>query len=386
MMPENGVKPDPGVWLPLLEDYRLTSLPHDTILQGTLRSDLAADSPEVGAALAEGPHPAYLESDGDRTELVLVYQSREEARRLPIVHVALFFATVITTLGSGALMLGVDPFRTRVLEIGAIQLPYPSAVDASALALGVTFALPFLGVLLSHEMGHYWAARYHRVRVSLPYFIPFPPYYSVIGSLGAFIRLRGPTVRRSVLFDIGAAGPLASFFLSLPLLIVGLRWSTVFPGQASVTSPFLIEFVGQPVWLGNGVATHLLAAWFGPAQVGETLILLHPVALAGWIGLFVTALNLLPLGQLDGGHVLYALDPRGHVRWARLFLLSLIPLGILWWGWWAWAVLVLVVHRGRVAHPRVVQQEASLGIPRTLLGWLLIATFFLTFVPVPIHL
>jgi membrane-associated protease RseP (regulator of RpoE activity) len=239
---------------------------------------------------------------------------------------------------------------------------------------------------MAHEMGHYVAARVHRVRASLPYFIPFPPYFSVIGTVGAFIRLRGPIVQRTVLFDIGSAGPFASFVLSLPLLVLGLALSVVVPGETDLGSPFVIYFLEQPVWLGNGVLTHALASLFGPGAVGEAPILLHPLALVGWLGLFVTTLNLLPLGQLDGGHVLYALDPRRHVRAARLFLVALVPLGLLWWGWWAWAGIVLFLHRGRVAHPRVVQDRAEIGTVRRVLGWILIAMFLATFVPVPIRL
>jgi membrane-associated protease RseP (regulator of RpoE activity) len=132
--------------------------------------------------------------------------------------------------------------------------------------------------------------------------------------------------------------------------------------------------------------THVLATFFGPGPVGETLIRLHPLALVGWLGLFVTALNLLPLGQLDGGHVLYALAPERHRPAARAFLVFLIPLGAIWWGWWAWGLLVLLVNRGRVEHPTVIQRKAGIGAVRERLGWLLILMFFLTLIPVPLHL
>lgn len=386
MTAEKGVKLDPELWLPLLEEYRLTSLPDDTVLRGVLREGLGPGSPEVRAALEEWPAQAHLISGPERTEVVLVYQIKEEPSRAPLTHLFLLLATLVTTLGSGALMLGVDPFRTRMFEIGTMLVPYPSGLDPERLWLGAPFALPFLGVLLTHEMGHYWAARAHRVRASLPYFIPFPPYYSVIGSLGAFIRLRGPTVSRPVLFDIGAAGPLASLAVSLPMFAFGLGLSDVAAGPASVGTPFLIRFTGQPVWLGNGVLTHLLATLFGPVPVGETLIVLHPLALAGWLGLFVTALNLLPLGQLDGGHVLYAMSPRRHGWIARAFLLTLVPLGFLWWGWWAWGLLVLVLHRGRVAHPSVLHPELAMTRSRVAWGWFLIVTFLLTLAPIPIRL
>lgn len=386
MVGERGVKLDPGLWLPLLEEYRLTSLPADTVLRGTLHEGLDATSPEVRSVLEQWPAQAHLLAGATRTEVVLVYQIKEDAPTTPFTHLFLLLATLVTTLGSGALMLGVDPFRTRMLELGNLVVPYPSGLDPERLWLGASFALPFLGVLLTHEMGHYWAARSHRVRASLPYFIPFPPYYSVIGSLGAFIRLKGPTVSRRVLFDIGAAGPLASLAVSLPMFAIGLGWSQVSHVPGSVTTPFLIRFAGQPVWLGNGVLTHVIASLLGPAPPGEAVILLHPIALAGWLGLFVTALNLLPLGQLDGGHVLYALSPRRHAWIARVFLLALVPLGFLWWGWWAWALLVLVLHKGRVAHPSVLHPELEMTRGRIAWCWFLIVTFLLTLTPVPVTL
>jgi len=294
-------------------------------------------------------------------------------------------ATAITMLAAGALMGGRDPLGTRMFEWAGVALPYPSRVEWGTLWTGAPFAVPFLGVLLAHELGHYFAARAHRVRVSLPYFIPIPPYLSIIGTVGAFIRLRGPTVQRSVLFDVGAAGPLASFVLSVPLFALGVSQSYNVPVRAGLATPFLVEFAGQPIWLGGGAITHALAALFGPAHAGSA-ILLHPLALVGWLGLFVTALNLLPLGQLDGGHILYSLSPGRQGTVARWFAVLLLPLGFLWWGWWGWAALVLVLHRGRVTHPRVVQPGPDVGASRTILGWLIIVTFFVAFVPVPIEL
>ncbi len=381
-----GVKVDPGPWMPLLVDVRLTTLPHDLMVEGRLRDGLAPDAPEVIDALAAAPVRADFEASADGTRVVLVFVTAEEPRPRLWLHAGLLLFTILTTLGSGALMRDLDPFGTRVLDIGGVLLPYPSSLEPWRLWFGASFAFPFLGVLICHEMGHFFAARRHGVRASLPYFIPFPPYFSVIGSLGAFIRLRGPTVRRVSLFDIGASGPIASFLVSVPLLAAGLSMSRTVPGYADMLSPFVINFAGQSVWLGNGVVTHALAGLFGPGAVGDAPILLHPFALAGWLGLFVTGLNLLPLGQLDGGHVLYALFPERHHHFARLFLLTLVPLGILWWGWWGWAALVLVLHRGRVGHPRVVQPGPGVGAFRMVLGWLLIAAFLLTFVPVPIQL
>ncbi|MDX1495341.1 MAG: site-2 protease family protein, partial [Longimicrobiales bacterium] len=237
MLGSERVNPDPGVWLPLLEEYELTTLPGDTLLRGTLLAGLDVDSPEVRKALEAWPGQAHLSADEDGVDVVLVYQLKRRDRPPLTIHVVLFLLTLITTLGSGALMADVDPFHTRLLELGDLQLPYPSGLSLPRLAAGFSFALPFLGVLLAHEMSHVWAARRHGVRASLPYFIPFPPYFSLIGSLGAFIRLKGPTVRRASLFDIGASGPLGSFLLSIPLLIVGLSLSDAVPGPATLSTP-----------------------------------------------------------------------------------------------------------------------------------------------------
>lgn len=381
-----AVKPDPGVWLPLLDSYRLTALRHDWMLEGSLRAELHPGSPEVVSALEAWPASAYLDHRAGVTRVVLVYEMREEAVRVPWVHLVLLALTLLTTLAAGALMGGRDPFRTRFLEVSGVSLPYPSGIRWDWLAEGVPFALPFLGVLLAHEMGHYLAARAHRVRVSLPYLIPFPPYFSIIGTVGAFIRLKGPTVRRATLFDVGAAGPFVSFLVSLPLLAIGFALSRPVRGDASLLSPFVIRFADQPVWLGNGLVTHVLASLFSPVGVGEAPLLLHPLALVGWLGLFVTALNLLPLGQLDGGHVLYAMHPKRSATVARWFWIALLPLGFAWWGWWAWAGLIAVLHRGAIVHPPVIQGEPPIGVARSRLGMLLILIFFLTFVAVPLRL
>ena len=276
MTGRKAVKPDPSLWLPLLDGYELTSLPRDTVLRGSLRAGLTPESPEVRELLGQWPASAYLDQSVTGTDVVLVYQVKDDPPATPVVHGLLLFVTLITTLGSGALMLGVDPFDTEMFRVFGIRLPYPTAFRLSDLFVGAGFAIPFLGVLLLHEMGHYVAARLHKVRASLPYFIPFPPYLSVIGSLGAFIRLRGPTVRRSVMFDIGASGPFASFLVAIPMFIVGLGLSEPVPGPVSLQTPFLIYFFGQPVWLGSSPLVWGLAELFGPLAFGERLILLHP--------------------------------------------------------------------------------------------------------------
>jgi len=193
-------------------------------------------------------------------------------------------------------------------------------------------------------------------------------------------------MRRSVLFDIGVAGPLASFLLSLPLLVVGLRLSELVPAANDGLYPFLVHFAGEPIRIGTNAILQSAALLSVPGFDSGSAIVLHPLAFAGWLGIFVTALNLIPLGQLDGGHILYAIAGTLQRRLGKAFVLVLLLLGLVWWGWWLWAGIALVLGRGRVAHPPVLVEEIPLGRGRRILGWTALALFVLSFSPAPLEL
>ena len=375
----------PSAWSDLFSDYRIGTFRGQQVVRGTLRPEAVSERTILDKAVASWPGLSYLhEPDGiaDAT-LVLIGEPPAGERPRLWLHVALFALTAFTTLMAGALLQGVDPLGARPLHVGPAVLPLPTGLDPWALLRGASFAIPLLAILLAHEMAHYFAARLHRVRVTPPFFLPFPAYYSIVGTLGAFIRIKGPTVRRSILLDIGAAGPVASFVLSVPVLVVGLALSRATPVSLDGVTPFLIRFAGQPIWLGTSPIIHLIAGAVGD-QYGQATLVLHPIAFAGWLGLFVTALNLLPLGQLDGGHILYALAPRRQLVVARLFILALVPLGSLWWGWWFWALAAVAVSRGRLRHPPLLQEGAPLTRGRRWVAWAAIFVFFFCFPPVPI--
>ena len=287
---------------------------------------------------------------------------------------------------AGALLSGVDPLATEFVPLWRLWFPVPTTVDWAEMATGAPFALTLMTILMAHEMGHFLMAKCHGVPESLPYFIPFPAYYSAIGTLGAFIRIRGPLVRRSVLLDIGVGGPAVSFVLSALLLCLGLALSesVALPPESGL--PMMVEFAGQPIRLGSGIAVHALLYLFFPTALGMHTVLLHPVAFAAWLGLFLTFLNLLPFGQLDGGHILHALSSSVQRRAAQALWLVLIPLGALWWGWWLWAGLALLIGRGRLSHPKVLQPGIGLGRVRTIGAWSAILMFLLTFVPLTVRL
>jgi membrane-associated protease RseP (regulator of RpoE activity) len=290
-----------------------------------------------------------------------------DAPRIPRLNLALLLLTLLTTTMAGAYMNGED-----------ISLWHPFLAIAS-LRSGLTFSIPLMMILFAHEMGHYLTSRYHNVDASLPYFIPAPPSLFIIGTFGAFIRMREPARTRRVMFDIGAAGPWAGVMLAIPAVIIGLYLSDVTPLDKSAGG---LELGNSLLFLG---LSHLVLG-VDPSTVNVNL---NPIAFAGWLGLFVTTLNLLPVGQLDGGHVIYALFPRRHRTISVLFVIScvlmvLVPLALgvsFWGGWLIWAVLSIFLGLG---HPSTIDRDTPLNPRRALAAWATVALFIVTFSPVPL--
>ena len=232
---------------------------------------------------------------------------------------------------------------------------------------GLPFSLTLLTILMAHELGHYLACVYYGVDATLPFFLPAPTPFT--GTLGAFIRIRSAVPSKRVLFDIGIAGPLAGFVFLVPALGVGLAFSKVIPG---------INHQGM-IQLGTPALQWILQRTIFPGVAGAD-IYLHPVARAAWVGMFATALNLLPVGQLDGGHIVYALLGRSHKWITRTFLLVLLPMGTVWSGWWFWAVLLFFFAR---KHPPVYDYS-EIGNLRVRLGILALCVFLLCFSIAPV--
>jgi membrane-associated protease RseP (regulator of RpoE activity) len=269
------------------------------------------------------------------------------------VNVILFLLTVFTTLLAGALHEGADLLK-----------------NPEHILKGIPFSFSLMGILLAHELGHYLAARKHGLNVTLPYFIPAPPLPFIIGTFGAFIKMRSPVRDRRMLLDVGAAGPLVGVAVSILFLILGLRYSEVklVQGQGGMT-------------LGSSLLLSLMS-WLvvGPIPTGYDVVI-HPVGFSGWIGLLVTSLNLLPIGQLDGGHVAYALLGEKQNKISKYVFLALLGLGIFGWqGWLLWSLLLFIMG---FRHPPPLQWWVSLDRKRKVIGWLTVAVFILTFIPVP---
>jgi membrane-associated protease RseP (regulator of RpoE activity) len=273
------------------------------------------------------------------------------------LHLVLLLATVATTIIAGAMFAGVNPLR-QPLE----------------LYKGIPFSFTLLLILGAHEMGHYLVSRRHHLNVTLPYFIPAPPFPFIVGTFGAFIRILSPIKDKRALLDVGCAGPLTGVVVAIPVILAGLKLSTV---QVIPEGSLGITF-GEPL-----LFQILSYAVFGslPADI---YINLHPVGFAGWIGLLVTALNLIPIGQSDGGHVVYALFPDHHRQISLACLVLLVAGGLfLWPGWLIWALLMLLLGR---RHPPPLYDWVPLDRKRKILGVITILVFLLRFTPVPIKL
>jgi len=302
-------------------------------------------------------------------------------RKIPSLHLLLFVLTFLTTTVAGSLLQK----GTNILEepLGVLE--------------GLPFSVTLMTILLSHELSHYFASKRHHTEATLPYFIPAPPFLSPIGTFGALIKMKSPIVTRRALIDIGASGPIAGFLLSVIASVVGLANSSIVP----------LQEVKGGISLGDSLLFSLLSRLVLGVPPESYDILLHPVALAGWLGLFVTSLNLIPIGQLDGGHIAFAFLGERHKALSKVLAGTLLTMGCLavlqtigdaklfpsdamprflrnlpdlWVGWGLWGGLMVALG---LKHPPVTYWEVPLDGRRRVIGILSIIIFILTFMPAP---
>jgi membrane-associated protease RseP (regulator of RpoE activity) len=331
--------------------------------------------------------------DGDRHAVLLIPAQARPQTGNPRLNLILFIATLISVLVTG-------------INFGQPNLPQGALPAALALiASSLPFTISFIAILTAHEFGHYLVGRYHGVRLSLPYFLPLP-FISLFGTFGAMINMKEQPKNRRILLDIGLAGPLAGLVVTVVVLLVGLSLSTLNPlpaAAAATTSGTMLE--------GNSLLYLLLkflrfgqllpapASYGGlppmlywlryfftgqPLPFGGLDVSIHPVAWAGWGGMLITSLNLIPAGQLDGGHVLYVLLGRKRAtKLLPVILALLVLLGFVWNGWWLWAVVLFFL--GRV-YAEPLDEITPLDPPRKAMAVLAIFIFLLVFIPVPLVL
>lgn len=291
------------------------------------------------------------------------------------LHIILLLATIFTTLMVGARMESNFQHNQPAFSLNDDELPlFPLRwilAEPSRMLLGLPFASTLMLILLAHEMGHYLCCRYYGVNATLPFFIPAP---TLIGTLGAFIRIRSPIRSRTALFDIGIAGPIAGFIVAVTVMIFALPLSKAMSPVA-----------GSDIQLGYPLIFRL--AWYilplGQLKANSSAlrsIYFHPCAIAAWVGMFATALNLLPGGQLDGGHIVFSLAPRAHKTVSRLTILALIPMALYFWaGWLIWAVLLRI---SGMRHPMVAEWPGVTGVRRWIAAFGLVM-LILTLAPAP---
>ena len=273
-------------------------------------------------------------------------------RKIPYLNILLFVLTFISTLTVGAMHEGIDV----VAEPIQIYKGWP-------------FSITLLLILLFHEFSHYLASKKHRIEASLPYFIPAP---TLFGTFGAVIKMKSPITTKNALIDIGASGPIAGFIISVIATVIGLSFSQIMP----------VHDTANMISLGDSLLFKALTRVILGIVPANYDVYLHPVALAGWIGFFVTSLNLIPIGQLDGGHILYALLGDKHAAISKLLVGLMFIMGlVLWDGWLIWGVLLIILG---FKHPPIVYSEMPLDPKRKIIGWIALAIFVLTFTPVPI--
>src|SRR5258708_5890461 len=294
------------------------------------------------------------------------------------LHALLLLATIFTTLVVGSHMeynflQGQSPLSAEdsFIPFFPIDLVWQ---HPARLLLGVPFSASLMLILLAHEMGHYLYCVQYGVYATLPFFIPFP---TLIGTMGAFIRIRSPIRSRTALFDIGIAGPIAGFVVAVAVLSVSL----------GLSKPILVGMPNPDLEIGFPLIFHLLHRLLASASAAKGVgllplnrVILHPTAVAAWVGMFATSLNLLPGGQLDGGHIVFSLAPRAHRFVSRLTILILLPMAYyLWTGWFVWAILLQL---SGLRHPQVADWPRVSGV-RVWLALFAVVMLILTLTPAP---
>ncbi|MFN2113976.1 MAG: site-2 protease family protein [Anaerolineales bacterium] len=339
----------------------------------------------------EGLMPLFRSQSGNHVILIKHPLARPQAPSR-LINYTLFVFTFLSILAAGILTVYSGP---DTLDPGLIW-----AHARTNLGQALAFAISMLAILTAHEFGHYFAAKYHKTRVTLPFFIPFP--LSPFGTMGAFIRLLEPPRNKKVLLDIGLAGPLAGLVVTIPVLILGLRLSAVhrlpvvlparFGFEGNSILYLLLKYLVHGSWLpqpasfgGKPPVLYWLQFFFTgtPLPAGGIDVSIHPIAWAGWAGLLITSLNLLPAGQLDGGHLIYSLFG-GRLKWIRPLIVGvLFILGFLWSGWWLWSAMILLLGK-QYAEP--LDDITELNPARKALARFGLVIFFLIFMPIPLIL
>jgi len=360
---ENG---DSGMAVEGLKDVMEIRHSHkvgnNVVFEGKLLDEPDAVHARLKERFKQFGREAILQEDDSGDPILVLVPAQPDVPgstpRPPWINGGLFLLTLVTTTWAGAAHRGVDLLT-----------------EPGRFSEGLPYALALMLILTAHELGHYFAARYHGMKVTLPYFIPVP---FALGTFGAFIQLKSPSENRRSLFDVGIAGPIAGLVIAIPALFIGLQTSTVIPFSGGT------PIVPDGMDAGSSVLMALLVKMtLGDAVLQGHQLVLSPLAFAGWLGLLVTALNLLPIGQLDGGHIAHALFGRKNSNTIGMVaLFSLLLLGLfVWSGLLTWAIIVFFIAGTKSAPP--LNDVSKLEGGRVVLGAVAFILLFLILIPVP---
>ncbi len=365
-----------AILAPLFTECHEVEFRGGTLFFGWASSYCEEHRREVEVGLRQLPGGFCFERLGGRLHLTCALPGPQAKPVRWLLHAGLLAATILTTLMAGA-MWSFDNFFAELWAslVGAPESMSLLELGRTLLIEGGPFSFAIILILGTHESGHYLMARRYGMLVTPPFFLPAP--LPPVGTFGAIIRMRSPMLHRRALLDIGLAGPLAGLAVSLPFLLYGITQCRFDRLPWAWTADGGLTF-------GNSLFTWLLSRFYIGVPANYTIDWLsHPFAWAGWIGLLVTALNLIPVGQLDGSHVTYALVGRRQRLVAFFFIGTLIALSQQWRGWLIWIVIMVAILR--IAHPPVIIESLPLDRRRRILGWIAAVIFLLIFMPAPVR-
>lgn len=326
----------------------------------------------MSSHFAEFPHAPPPSGSSEESFIELAHWEPGPPIHEWVISFLLFLSTFVTTSFAG-LFYSLDD----ISFIRGLRLLF---ANPSLIFFGFPFALPLMTILLAHELAHFFACRHYGMRCTPPFFIPAP--VPLTGTLGAFIKIKSAFPNKRALFDIGVAGPLAGFLFSVPVLCIGISLSKIIPKG-------LLGHEGLS--FGEPILFRLLSMLILRYSPGKQDLMAHPMAIAGWIGLLATSLNLLPIWQLDGGHLAYSILGRSRQKKLSVVMVT----GLILLGFWGWptpsyllfGVLLLVIGlRLRFYHPSTLMDEERIGTARLWIGGLALLILILSFTPVPISL
>jgi membrane-associated protease RseP (regulator of RpoE activity) len=357
--------------------------------RGRLRGDSAEAYDQLAVSLRPLELTPLFRKEKDQHVIFLINSLAKPKPSNPWINLGLFVLTLFSMIFAGAFA----SYSGSASSISDLLLGILAHLGA-----GIPFAASLLAILLAHEFGHYLAGRSHKTMVTLPYFLPFP--ISPFGTMGAFIQLKEPPKNKRILLDIGIAGPLAGLVVAIPVLLIGLSLSHIEPIFVAQGAGFQMEgnsilyllskFAVFGQWLPSPSSyggLHPLVYWIRffftgqPMPIGGMDVMIHPIAFAGWAGLLVTSLNLIPAGQLDGGHLLYGLVGVRARMLLPFILGGLVLLGFVWSGWWLWAFLIFLLGR---LYAEPLDQITPLDTKRKVIAVIGLIVFVLVFTPVPL--